>query len=482
MSPVKRAFTNVSWLFLSQVGRIVTQLLGVSIIARLLTPGDFGVIAVAFMVSNLAGLLRDMGTGPAAIRSRDGSQLFLGGIYSAQLTISIILAVVILLLAMPMSQFYHMDTLARVLILFAVVFPVSALGGVHLIVLERAQRYREISMIELFSYIVGLAVAVIFARVGLGVESLAYQAVTNALVQTVLMRKVAAVRIVPTHPRNARSAAGGSVAVSSYHLLNYVVRNSDIAIAGRLAQSDFVGAYSMANRIAQMPSQLIGMLVARVSVPMLAGEGLSRNKQSQNVEILVGFALVVGAAVCLVLVSLRQNISALVFGPQWLTIVPPQLVWLLPAAALTSTTAVLIGVMTALGAKRQLTGTGLSSAACHLVILVAIISVDIKWLPSAILLSAIISFALAVLYLRSLQTTEGLTPIRLICLLPGMPLIAFPIWQDTMFFFGELGTRGLSTEITQSAISLAVLFLFSVLQWHKCIGRLCRFHRKEKTG
>lgn len=479
---MKRAFSNVSWLFVSQVGRIVTQLVGVSVIARLLTPADFGVIAIALMVSNLAGLLRDMGTGPAAIRSPDGSALFLGGIYSVQLMISIVLAAVILLLALPMAQFYRLDSLASVLVLFAVVFPLSALGGVHLIALERAQRYREISMVELFSYAVGLAVAVMLARAGLGVESLAYQAVVNALVQTVLMRKVAAVRIVPTHPRHARSAASGSVAVSSYHLLNYVVRNSDTALAGRLAPPDFVGAYSMANRIAQMPAQLIGMLVSRVSVPMLSDEGLSRKEQSHNVESLVGVALLVGAAVCLVLVSLRQHITELAFGSQWLAIVPPQLVWLLPAAALTSTTAVLVGVMTALGAKKQLTSTGLLSAVCHLVILVAVISVDIKWLPSAILLSAIASFALAVLHLRSLQATDGSTPIRFICLLPVVPLIAFPVWQDTMLFFGELGTRVLRTEITQSAVSIAVLLLFSVLQWREWAERLNGFQSKVKAN
>ena len=482
MPAMKRAFSNVSWLFVSQVGRIVTQLVGVSVIARLLTPADFGVIAIALMVSNLAGLLRDMGTGPAAIRSQDGSPLFLGGIYSVQLMISIVLAAVILLLALPMAQFYRIESLASVLVLFAVVFPLSALGGVHLIALERAQRYREISMIELFSYAVGLAVAVVLARMGLGVESLAYQAVTNALVQTVLMRRVAAVRIVPTHPRHARSAASGSAAVSSYHLLNYVVRNSDTALAGRLAPPDFVGAYSMANRIAQMPAQLIGMLVSRVSVPMLSGNGLSRQEQSRNVENLVGLALLVSAAVCLLLVSLRQHITELVFGAQWLTIVPPQLVWLLPAAALTSTTAVLVGVMTALGAKRQLTSTGVLSAACHLGILTGVIFIDIKWLPSAILLSAIASFALAVLHLRALQNEQGLQPLRFLFLIPVVPLIAYPVWQDTMLFFGKAGTRALRTEITESAVTIAVLLACSLWQWREWVERLRGFQSKVKAS
>ena len=133
---MSRVLSSVSWLFFGQVGRIASQLVGVSVIARLLTPADFGVIAIALMVSNLAGLLRDMGTGPAAIRSPDGSARFLGGIYSVQLVIGLILAAALLLLAQPLASFYRVDALERVLIIFSVVFPLSALGGVHLIVLK----------------------------------------------------------------------------------------------------------------------------------------------------------------------------------------------------------------------------------------------------------------------------------------------------------------------------------------------------------
>jgi polysaccharide transporter, PST family len=468
---MKSAFSNVSWLFVSQVGRIGTQLLGVAVIARLLTPSDFGVVAIALMVSNLAGLLRDMGTGPAAIRSRDASEKFLGAIYSVQVLISVLLAGLIMVMAVPLAHFYRIDSLPRILIIFAMVFPLAALGSVHLIVLERAQRYREISQIELMSYVAGLGAAVLLAKAGMGAESLAFQAVVNAAVQTILQRRAAGMRITLANPRHARSAAGGSMAVSSFNIMNYVVRNSDTAIAGRLAPPDFVGAYSMANRIALMPLQLIGMLVSRVSVPMLSRDELSQISLSRNAETLVSGTLLSSGTICLLLVSLRQFTTGVLFGPQWLEVVPKMLVWLLPAAALTSTTAVVVGVMIALGATSALTRTGVFTAGCHLASLVSFMYFDVKWLPSAILVSSVLGLTVAVVQLRAVQADQAISPVRWGVLIPAIPVLSYPLWHGVLTFLAPANSRPPSIEILEAVTTFLVLLLCSIPQlrdWTAC--------------
>lgn len=215
--------------------------------ARLLTPADFGVVAIALVISNLAGLLRDMGTGPVAIRSEDGSRgLSRRHLHRPARWIACALSVVLALLSRPLADFYGNAVLERVLVILSLVFPMSALGGVHLIVLERAQRYRDIALIDLLACVTGLLVAIGLAVAGVGAESLALQAVASAAVQAALQRRAARMPIRPCHPRHARAAFGGCVAVTAFHLTNYIVRNSDAAIAGRLAGADFVGAYSIA--------------------------------------------------------------------------------------------------------------------------------------------------------------------------------------------------------------------------------------------
>lgn len=465
---MRRFTSSMSWLFFGQIARILSQLLGISVIARLLVPSDFGVIAIALMVSNLAGLLRDMGTGPAAIRSPDGSMKFLGGIYSIQLFIGLILACILLLLATPLAEFYRTEALANVLAILSTVFPISALGGVHLIALERDQRYRDIAVIDLMSYISGLLVAIGLASLGLGVESLAIQAVITAATQTVLQRRVADIALRPMHPRNAQSAAGGSLAVTSFQLMNYLVRNSDITAAGRLATTDFVGTYSMAGRIAQLPIQLIGMLIARISVPILSEQDTDPAIRARNIERLIAGTLLASAIVCLGLVAMRQTVTSILFGAKWLGSLSPQLVWLLPAAALTSTSAVVVGVMTAVGATSALTRTGLLGAAAHACALIIGLSVNIYWLPAAILLSALMNLAIAIIHLRMIQSDLSMSPMRITLLIPvTILLVSYAFWCDTLLLPRQdpESMHTVGHELLEGAGIMLLMLFASAKQW-----------------
>lgn len=474
---MSRFKSSMSWLFFGQIARIVSQLLGISAIARLLMPADFGVIAIALMVSNLAGLLRDMGTGPAAIRSPDRSMKFLGGIYSIQLLIGLILAAVLLLLATPLAKFYRTEALVAVLVIQSTVFPLSALGGVHLIVLERAQRYRDIAAIDLISYIGGLLVAIGLASSGIGVESLAIQAVVTAAIQTVLQRNAAGVALRPTHPRHAQSVAGGSLAVTSFQLMNYLVRNSDITVAGRLASTDFVGTYSMAGRIAQLPTQLIGLLVARVSIPMLSNADTDLATRARNAEYLITGTLLVSTMICLGLVATRHTVTSILFGAKWLISMPPQLVWLLPAAALTSTSAVAVSVITAFGATSALTRIGLLSAAAHGMALVIGLSVNIYWLPAAILLSALMNLTIAIVHLRMLQLNLAMSPMRVTLLIPAILLMmSYSFWSDTLLLPGQgpYSMRTLGYEVLEAVGIVLLMLSISAKQW-------CALFRQQPT-
>lgn len=465
---MKGVFSSASWLLLGHAGRIGSQLVGFSLIARLLTPADFGVVAIAMVVSNLAGLLRDMGTGPAAIRSADCSPAFYGGIYTLQLLISGTLALTIIAISAPLADFYRIESLQPVLVALATVFPLTALGAVHLIVLEKQERYRDVSVAELLSYLAGLLAAVILAFHGFGVESLALQAVVNAATQSLLLRRVARVRIVPGHPARARSALGGAVALTGYQLFNYLVRNADTAIAGRLAATSFVGAYSMATRVAQMPSQAIGMILSRLSVPLLSKSGLEPDQLARQVRELVNLALFASAAACLVLAALRVLLCSLLFGQQWVAIVAPQLQFLLPAAALTSVSALLVGIMTALGASSQLTRLGAVTAVVHLSAVVAALMISPQLLPTAVLLSSVCAFGFTVASTRALLRAKGVGAEPAMHPLPLLLILAYP-WFGVGFAINEsTEARPLGPELLEAG---AILLLLAIVYlWRRGVS------------
>lgn len=462
---MKRFISSAAWLLIGHIGRMGAQLIGVSIIARLLTPADFGVVAIAMTASNLAGLLRDLGTGPAAVRSRDASPQFLGGIYSVQLLISVTLAVVLVASAPALGRFYAAPALSNVLVIFALVFPITALGSVHLIVLERAMRYREISIIELVSYAAGLGVAVLLARAGVGVESLAYQPVANAVVQTVLVRLRAGVALAPAHPRHARSAARGSAAVTSFQLFNYLARNLDSPVAGKLATTAFVGSYSMATRLSQLPAQAIGMLLSRASLPMLAGADRDDPSLSRDVAAIGAIALWASAGACLMLASLRTTITAVLFGHQWLETVPGQLQWLLPAAALASMSTALVGIMTGLGAGRSLVFVGAAGALGHVAAVTTCMIVDPLRLPIAVTVSSGVGLLAAVTGLQGLLSRRGLTRLGGASVIPVLLVIAYPLLHAGLAWGGGAWRRTVVHEIVEAVAVAGAMAPLVFQQW-----------------
>jgi len=459
---MKRAISNAGWLLTGHVGRVGSQLLGVSIIARILTPADYGVVAIAMVVSSLAGLLRDLGTGPAAIRSSDSSLEFYGGIYTVQLLICAFLTSFIIVASPFLSEFYNNEKLTRILLIISLIFPITALGSVHLIVLEKSQRYRVISLIEVSSYIVGLGVAVVFARMGIGAESLAYQGVANAVVQTILLRKAADIHLVPMHPKYAKSAANGSAAVSSFYFFNYIIKNSDMVVAGRLATIDFLGGYSMATRIAQMPSQAIGALLSRISVPFLSHTEIDKPELSKNISGLIEFAIFSSVGVCLVLVSFRDTITGLLFGSQWLMSVPAQLNFLLPAAALTSVASVVVGIMTAMGATTALPKIGSFSAISHVCILAVLMWISPSLLPMAIFFSCAASFIIAIHSLMLMLIEKQIYIFRASTFFPLIFIFVYPFIELALGHSSQILHRSLTKEIIEST-GVAFLCLGLVL-------------------
>lgn len=452
---MRRFVSNASYLFVSHLGRVGSQLIGMSIIARLLTPADFGTVSIAMVVSNLAGLLRDLGTGPAAIRSREATPSFFGGIYAVQMMLSLFLAVAICAAAPLLASFYRTDSLRDVLITLSVVFPITALGSVHLILLERQERYKAISMIELASYVAGLAVAAILAYAGVGVLSLALQAVVNAAVQTYLMRRMAAVTIAPAHPRHARSVASGSAAVTSFHLFNYVAKNLDAALAGRLATVEFVGSYSMATRISQLPSQAIGMLLSRASIPMLSRGGQEKTELTRNVAGVIDLALWASAAACVGLASFRTFATGVLFGPQWLASVPSQLTYLLPAAALGSIAAVLVGIMTALGAGRALTVVGAFTAVAHVCILAVCLTISARLLPLAVFISGVAALTFASVGLLLMLRERGIEVVNVRRGVAVLLILIYPVAQLVIDRLTGSVDRALSRELVEGGLVVA---------------------------
>jgi len=333
--------SSARWLAAAQVGKIVLQLLSMAILARLLSPSHYGVMALAYMVINFASLFRDLGTSAAIIQSRQLSDELKTSVFWLSSMLGLLLFALLALLAHPLALYYAAPDLDWVLALGALSFPIAGSTAIHQALLERSANFRVLTFVEVGAQAAGLGTAIAAALAGWGVYSL----VVQILVITVTSA-TALVCLSPWRPKGPprlqtlKSLMGFSGNLTGFSLINFVSRNADTAIIGRMLGAMPLGVYSLAYKLMLFPLQSITYVANRALFPELSKHQDDKIAfralyfDAVHYVSLLAFPVMAGMWVA------RQEMVSVVFGSKWADL-PAVLAWLAPAGivqAVVSTT------------------------------------------------------------------------------------------------------------------------------------------------
>jgi O-antigen/teichoic acid export membrane protein len=332
------------WVAVSQASRLIAQVLGMVILARLLSPSDFGVVAMASIVTGFAWMFRDFGTMTALIQRRELPRALLDSVFWLNVGVGLAIAILIALAAPVIAVAMHEARLTEILWLFAVAFPIVSLGLVQQGLLERASRFRSVALIESCAALAGLATAVLAALAGWGVYSLVYQTIVAWTVVTAGLWAVSTWR--PAWRCSLaliREIAGFSGNLVGFQVFTYFARNMDTVLIGRFLGATDLGYYNLAYRLMIWPLQNISWVAGRAFFPAMSR--LQDDKQRLRFAYVRAAAAVflITAPLTLGLFVLREPFVLAVMGERWLK-VADLLFWLAPVSMAQSvgTTALLL--------------------------------------------------------------------------------------------------------------------------------------------
>jgi len=326
----RTAASGVIWAGISQAARVLIQIATLAVLSRLLPPVDFGLLAMATVVTIFATLLRDMGTAAAVIQRENVGNELLDTVFWFNVCLGGFLAIAILLLAIPVSTAFGEPRLAGVLALLAVSFPLASTGAVHQALLERSLGFRTLARIEISSVSLALVVAIVAAWNGMGVYSLVLNAIATVALTSVQLWWASEWR--PTRRWSAaefRSLWGFSSNLGAFQVLNYFARNADTILIGRFLGAADLGWYNMGYRIMLFPVNSLSGVVSRALFPVLS------RRQSDNAAFAAIYLkttsaiFVVTAPLMAGLWVLREPFVEVVLGKRWLP-VAEILAWLAP--------------------------------------------------------------------------------------------------------------------------------------------------------
>ena len=330
------SLSNARWVLLSQAAKVLSQLISVTVLARLLPPQAYGLMALAAIATNLASLFRDLGTSAAVIQAKEISPGMVSTIHWSNLGLGLLIGGVIAAVAPLMSRVFQEHGLTQVLYLLALVFPVTSLSVVHQALLERESKFSVVVKVEVTAVLIGLAVALLLAWQGAGVFSLVFQMLVTALLTTGLI-------VWRSHFRPARhwslqefkAIIGFSGNLSLFNFVLYFSRNADSMVIGKMLGTTVLGIYSMAYRIMLFPLQNLTYVVARALYPVLSRQHDNVTEMARLYLKTVGFIAFVSTPLMAGLFVLREPFVQVVLGDKWHA-AAAILAWLAPVGLIQS--------------------------------------------------------------------------------------------------------------------------------------------------
>jgi PST family polysaccharide transporter len=265
------AFGGARW---SAIGRLADQaarFVTFFLLARLLAPQDFGLMAVALVVMGFLDLVRDGGTGQALIQRPLLEEGLASSVFFLNVGLGFLVAIGLALLAGPISVLYGNPDVAPLLRVLALGFLVSSWAVTPRALLIRAIRFRNVATSDLSGTFAYATVAISLALSGFGVWALVLGAVAADVASTAMFWWVSEWRPRLHFSRaEIRSIRSFSMNLSVYNVINYFLNNTDTLVISRVLGAVSLGYYSVTRRILVLPIMMMVSVMTGVLLPALA--------------------------------------------------------------------------------------------------------------------------------------------------------------------------------------------------------------------
>jgi PST family polysaccharide transporter len=288
-------------------------------LARILTPRDYGINAMAVAVIGLAGVVFSLGLSTATIQRAEINHEQVSTLFWINAGIGFLFTIIIASLSPVVAWFFKTPELLWVMITLSGTFFISGLSVQHSALLSRQMRFYSIAKIQIIAMVAGISVAIITGRQGFGYWALIFNFIINSVVN--LIGTWIATGWLPG--RIYRDVGVASMIkfgnnIMKFSLINYFSRNLDNILIGRYHGDAALGLYSKAYQLLMMPITNMRDPLTKVAMPVLSriqNEPLQyRNYYCKCISILafVSMPLVVFMFVC------SDQLINLLLGSQWM--------------------------------------------------------------------------------------------------------------------------------------------------------------------
>ena len=319
----KRTVKSGAIVMASEIFSAVMRLIATAILARILFPEDFGLLAMVTAITMFAERFKDIGLGDATVQSKEINHEEISSLFWINICVCLVLTVILSLLSSPIAWFYQDERLENITIVIASTFIFSGLVIQHQALLRRKLRFGALAFIQFYSVFVSLVVAVLFAYLGFGYWALVAKEFIRALLVVIGTWVACPWRpSLPGKMNNLGKYISMGKDITGFNLLHFFSRSIDRIIIGKLFGPLWAGLYANAYQLVTLPVNQIQYPVNTVAFPTLSTlQGDQKVFRSYFEKMIQLLTFITMPAVMFVAIF-ADIIVGLLLGPRWNDSIP----------------------------------------------------------------------------------------------------------------------------------------------------------------
>ena len=300
-------------------GRFLLQIGSTIVLARILTPDDYGLIAMVLAITAFVSMFKDAGLSMATVQREHINHDQVSTLFWINVAVGLFIMLLTASLAPLVSWFYGDTRLTLITVTLSTGFFFGGLAVQHQALLRRQMRFSALAFAEVVSMLVGISSGIVSALMGLGYWSLIVIQITIPFTLTVCVWLMCGWR--PGLPKRSSGVKsmlffGGNL--TGFNFLNYFGRNLDNVLIGKFWGVFQLGLYSKAYQLLLLPLRQINMPLASVAIPALSRLQKDHPKYKSYYCKTISIISYATIPFVVVLAVFADEIILIILGSQWI--------------------------------------------------------------------------------------------------------------------------------------------------------------------
>ncbi len=321
-SALSQTLHGIGWGGVSTGVNVLFQLVFMAVMARLLDPTHFGLIAIANVMLRFLTYFAQLGVGPALIQKPELKDGDIRAALSVSLSISALCTLIAFLAAPFIADYFVMPMLEPVIQALSFNFLLGGLSAVSMSLLRREMRFKHVAIVEIIAYVLGYGlVGITLAYLDLGVWALVGAVLSQSTLSAALSYLFSRHEFGWRHKKHQRAhffSFGARYSVIGF--IEFLSGSLDSLIVGKFFGTAAAGIYGRATLLSNLPVQQPANIITRALFPVISRLGDKRQIASLQISVLIvgSYAL----AVSMGMIVAAPDIVRVLLGDKWLEAIP----------------------------------------------------------------------------------------------------------------------------------------------------------------